>query len=132
MSFYVLNKITTLLKSGTKAHIHINYSFTLRTPRTGSILGSYHLLCNSLPLVFAVWNSFQKRMQISICLYYDVYMKEWYKLQHPVLPSPITALNVLGDDCLTLSHMMSSQGYSTPFQIKLFATCLVNRFRDTF
>jgi len=27
------------------------------------------ILCNSLPLVFAVWNSFQKRMQISIYLY---------------------------------------------------------------
>jgi len=27
------------------------------------------LLCNSLPLAFAVLNSFQKRMQISICLY---------------------------------------------------------------
>ena len=37
-------------------------------------------------------------------------MKQWYKLQHPVVSSPITALNVLGDDCLTLSHMMSSQG----------------------
>jgi len=74
MSFYVLNKITTLLNSGTKAHIHINYSFTLRTPRIGSMLGSYHLLCNSLPLVFAVWNSFQKECRFPYaCIMMDIW-----------------------------------------------------------